>query len=177
MSDVLQVLFSVFLILVLMNSCVYVGRKYGSFEALFLAALDQWKKKVEPLPDGAISVPAAMSEAILSERRKVRSLEIETEILSKNLPIRELCDRLASLYGWEFICFQPKSTLLSYGRTVDDVKQRINVYYTNMTIGTSLEHPIKGKTQLFRRHVTDELLAKIFENPRTHTNKGYRFRR
>ena len=37
-----------------------------------------------------------------------------------------------------------------------------------------LKHPRQGKTQLFRRGIESyEELAAIFENPRTHTGKGY----
>ena len=52
---------------------------------------------------------------------------------------------------------------------------RINVYFTTGTVSTSLDHPTSGKTQLFRPNGPDyELLDKIFENPRVHTDKGYR---
>ena len=50
---------------------------------------------------------------------------------------------------------------------------RINVYYTTGTIGTCLNHPTKGKTQLFRRNATLKELEQIFEDPRHHTGKGY----
>ena len=51
---------------------------------------------------------------------------------------------------------------------------RINVYYTTGTVGTCLNHPTKGKTQLFRRNiVTLEQLEAIFRNPRKHTGQGY----
>ena len=51
---------------------------------------------------------------------------------------------------------------------------RVNVYYTTGTVGTSLDHPSKGKTQLFRKNRPDyALLEKIFEDPRVHTGDGY----
>lgn len=50
---------------------------------------------------------------------------------------------------------------------------RINVYYTAGTVGTCLNHPRKGKTQLFRREVSFEELESIFLNPRLHIGKGY----
>jgi hypothetical protein len=51
---------------------------------------------------------------------------------------------------------------------------RINVYYSKMTIATCLNHPRKGKTQLFRRGVWDlKLLENIFAYPRVHTKIGY----
>jgi hypothetical protein len=54
---------------------------------------------------------------------------------------------------------------------------RINVYYTTATVGTCLDHPTQGKTQLFRRGVTLEGLEQIFLNPRVHTGRGYKRRR
>ncbi len=51
---------------------------------------------------------------------------------------------------------------------------RINIYVTKMTVATCLNHPKKGKTQMFRKNVSLELLDKIFKNPRVHTKKGYR---
>lgn len=54
---------------------------------------------------------------------------------------------------------------------------RINVYRkgnrSTFTVGTAINHPTKGKTQLFRKNVNPEQLQKIFENPRVHTGKGY----
>ena len=54
-----------------------------------------------------------------------------------------------------------------------DGKVRINVYYTTGTIASCLLHPLKGKTQLFRRNQTIGSLQMIFANPRTHTGEGY----
>jgi len=54
---------------------------------------------------------------------------------------------------------------------------RISVYFTTGTVITSLDHPQAGKTELFRKNGPDyELLDRIFENPRVHTDKGYRER-
>ena len=50
---------------------------------------------------------------------------------------------------------------------------RINVYYTTGTVGTCLDHPRQGKTQLFRRNVDLSLLAQLFRDPRLHTGTGY----
>lgn len=77
---------------------------------------------------------------------------------------------MAMLYGWKVIDWQETIGLLSFKK--DDV--RINVYTTKMTVGTCLTHPKKGKTQLFRKNVDEELLEKIFENPRIHSGRGYR---
>ena len=48
------------------------------------------------------------------------------------------------------------------------------MWLTTGTVSTSLDHPTSGKTQLFRPNGPDyELLERIFENPRVHTDKGY----
>jgi hypothetical protein len=55
---------------------------------------------------------------------------------------------------------------------------QVNVYYTTGTVGTCLNHPKQGKTQLFRRGVVNlDMLAEIFQNPRIHTGVGYKLRK
>jgi hypothetical protein len=48
----------------------------------------------------------------------------------------------------EEIMLNPQSRVISF-RTQDNV--RINVYYTARTIGTAMDHPAQGKTQLFQK--------------------------
>ena len=55
----------------------------------------------------------------------------------------------------------------------DDNCIRINIYWTTRTVGTCLNHPRQGKTQLFRRNVDMIQLRSIFKNPRIHTGTGY----
>lgn len=76
---------------------------------------------------------------------------------------------LAKQYGWRLLIHQPHNLMVSYKK--DDA--RINIYYTKMTVATCINHPKKGKTQLFRRRVSAVLLEKIFANPRIHTRRGY----
>ena len=79
--------------------------------------------------------------------------------------------KLAKKHGWtEEVAKDP--TVLIFNRYVGG-KQQVNVWYTTGTVATSLKHPNKGRTQLYRKSVTMELLAKIFENPRVHTDLGY----
>jgi len=76
---------------------------------------------------------------------------------------------LAKSKNWQIISEQHNIGMVSFLK--DSI--RINVYYTKMTVATCLNHPKKGKTQLFRKNVTIEELKLIFENPRIHTKKGY----
>jgi hypothetical protein len=82
--------------------------------------------------------------------------------------------KYAYKFGWIEIAFKPENKLISFMKEVEPKKMaRINIYYTTKTVGTCLDHPKKGKTQLFRKNVSIQQLEKIFANPRTHTDKGY----
>lgn len=76
---------------------------------------------------------------------------------------------IAKKYNYTEISHNANSRVISFRKGTS----RINVYYTTGTVGTCLNHPTKGKTQLFRRNVTLAQLDTIFANPRTHTGKGY----
>lgn len=78
-------------------------------------------------------------------------------------------DELALKYGWRLLTYQPNIEMVSYVKS----DGRINIYLTKMTVATCIHHPVKGKTQLFRRRVPPKLLERIFANPRIHTGRGY----
>ena len=78
-------------------------------------------------------------------------------------------ENIAIENGWEFLDFQPGIGMISFFKD----ESRINIYITKMTVATCINHPKKGKTQLFRRNVSLQELKKIFKRPRIHTNKGY----
>lgn len=54
---------------------------------------------------------------------------------------------------------------------------RVNVWRNDknsrFTVGTALEHPTKGKTQLFRKGLTEKEVMELLKHPRRHTGKGY----
>lgn len=76
---------------------------------------------------------------------------------------------MAKSHGWELMDDQANIAMVSFTKN----RMRINVYHSRMTVGTCIDHPKKGKTQLFRKLVSKNLLNKIFEYPRTHTGAGY----
>lgn len=76
---------------------------------------------------------------------------------------------IANENNFSRIDFQDNIGLISYS----DGSTRINIYLTKMTVSTCLNHPKKGKTQLFRKRVDETMLKEIFEYPRKHTGKGY----
>ena len=52
---------------------------------------------------------------------------------------------------------------------------KLDFYYSTGTVKTSLEHPTKGKTQMFCKDaITPELYVEILKNPRVHTD-GLRY--
>lgn len=55
---------------------------------------------------------------------------------------------------------------------------RVNVWESGLyyTVGTYMDHPTKGKTQLFRKRCSLEEVMALLKNPRLHTGKGYRRR-
>jgi hypothetical protein len=75
--------------------------------------------------------------------------------------------------GWKVIDHQQNIGMISFHKVFNGDYARINIYYTKMTVATCINHPKKGKTQLFRKNVNLKLLDKIFKNPRQHTGMGY----
>ncbi len=85
----------------------------------------------------------------------------------------DFIETTAKRYGWRLVKWQKDIKMLSFKKGTD----RINIYITKMTVATAVKHPKYGKAQLYRRHVSFNLLEKIFTNPRVHTKKGYFLRR
>ena len=79
--------------------------------------------------------------------------------------------RSAARAGWSEIYFNATSKVVSFKK--DSYSARINVYYSTGTVGTCIDHPRQGKTQLFRRNVDLVMLNTIFDDPRVHTDRGY----
>lgn len=110
----------------------------------------------------------------------IKFVEPVTEIEKLKNAIRTL----ANNHGWKFKKENEKSNMFSFtkesGNGTKDFK--IDVYYKNnstmlnfnFTIATSIDHPVKGKTQMFRKGVSRNLFIKILINPRHHTDCGYR---
>lgn len=75
-------------------------------------------------------------------------------------------------YGWTFQGVNETSRVAFYER--GGVK--MDYYYTTGTVKTSMHHPTKGRTQMFRRDLTPREFAAVLESPRAHTGKGYQTR-
>ena len=81
----------------------------------------------------------------------------------------DLVRDVAQRNGYVEIFHNEVSRMISFR----NASTRINVYYTTATVGTCLNHPQRGKTQLFRRDVDRATLESIFAYPRVHTGTGY----
>lgn len=92
-------------------------------------------------------------------------------MLGKNFQLERI-RQAAVKNNWEEVDHQVTNRMVSFCRG-NGKKDRINIYYTTMTVGTVITHPKKGRTQLFRRNVSFKEIEQLFENPRNHTNKGY----
>lgn len=84
---------------------------------------------------------------------------------------------LAKRYEWQLIDIQANIKMLRFMRAYKGSIVKVNVYYGKKngtyTVATALQHPTKGKTQLFRKGITTQELEAVLKNPRTHTDKGY----
>lgn len=110
-------------------------------------------------------------KSVLDPDRVLEFYELWPEIvhLSKIDQIRAV----ASNHGWEELVLREENKMISFAKE----DQRINVYYTTMTVGTCIKHPRQGRTQLFRKNVKLIQLNDIFDNPRCHTGSGYHKRK
>ena len=81
-------------------------------------------------------------------------------------------------YGYHERRAEASSTLFFQETAPDNVHCpiKINIFYTTRGVMTQLPHPKGGYNELWRTSAYDtlETLAMLFENPRTHTGKGYR---
>ena len=78
--------------------------------------------------------------------------------------------------GLAEIYHNPQSAVVSFSSLQAGFK-RLNVYYSTGTVGTCMDHPTKGHTQLFRRNVGFDLLMQLMRQPRMHTGAGYHRKR
>ena len=78
-------------------------------------------------------------------------------------------DYMAETRGWTKLDCEKKPPMASYRKA--DV--RLNFWLSTGTVGSYLNHPAQGKTQLFRRNIDMDGAPALFDNPRIHTGIGY----
>lgn len=86
-------------------------------------------------------------------------------------------DVFAKEFGWDPVESRDPY-MVSFVKMIDGTRARINIWdgKRGITVGTYIYHPTQKRTQLFRRWVSTRELRQIFQNPRVHTGKGYRYR-
>lgn len=117
----------------------------------------------------------------------IKNIRPEKKQISTQMSFEGLMDEImyyGAMNGWKFIRRETWSMI--FHRHIEGDRQQVVVYwnkqtkqflasnkYCHFTVATALNHPKKGKAQLFRKGITIRELGKIFEDPRTHTGKGY----
>lgn len=71
--------------------------------------------------------------------------------------------------GWRLLDVQEGCKMLSILRN----GVRLNYYYTTGTVATAMNHPKKGRSQLYRKGLSWDEILSVLDNPREHTNAGY----
>ena len=86
---------------------------------------------------------------------------------------RSALDQMARSHGYQILDTSSSSApMASYKRQA----VRLNFWLSTGTVGSYLDHPRQGKTQLFRRDVTMSEAGGLFANPRMHSGRGYHTR-
>lgn len=84
----------------------------------------------------------------------------------------------AERQGWtKFRYEHGQGQLVFLERHMQGERYELHVWCTTGTVGSYLDHPRQGKTQLYRRNVDMSGLRQILNNPRAHTGTGYHERR
>lgn len=76
---------------------------------------------------------------------------------------------IAQCYGWKRIEHLEEEKIVLCRRN----GVRVNIWYDRMTVGTAMDHPRLGSTQMLRKYVSMEMLEELLDNPRLHTGNGY----
>lgn len=91
----------------------------------------------------------------------------------KRISIQDYPD--PTTYGWNFTGSVEASFVEFFEKKMNNGGLvKLDLYYTTGTVKTVLDHPTSGRNQLFRAQVTPEQYRAVLENPRAHTDQGYR---
>lgn len=100
---------------------------------------------------------------------------IRPDYKGRRVSVQDFPDPTA--YGWTFTGSVENSCIEFFEKTLNLGTVLLDFYYTTGTVKTVLNHPTTGRNQLFRQcRVAPEQFRLILENPRMHTNFGYRTR-
>jgi len=111
-------------------------------------------------------------EGTAASDQRYNGLRPSWEWLEKRVPLEEYPD--ATEYGWTFTGSWEATEFFEKDLPEGNVK--LDWYFTTATVKTSLDHPTKGKTQMFGKKCNPNQYDKILRNPRVHTGKRYQRR-
>jgi hypothetical protein len=151
-------------------------RNYAEIRAADEEQLRQIRAALQSLDDldteGAVESSQALKSQVTSGKKKKknqpkRNNGLRPTDVSKRVPLSEYPD--PTEFGWTFT--GSHNNTVEFFENDDGVK--LDWYFTTGTIKTSLDHPRKGRTQLFGARVAPNTYLDILLNPRAHTNKRY----
>mmetsp|Transcript_9491 Transcript_9491/g.19084 ORF Transcript_9491/g.19084 Transcript_9491/m.19084 type:complete len:759 (-) Transcript_9491:2242-4518(-) len=127
--------------------------------------------KLQPTTDTAVSTTTARQPAPAPTPRynHIRPDYEEQRVNEQLYPD-------ATSFGWTFTGSQQASRVEFFEKTLNIGLVKLDFYYTTGTVKTTLYHPSTGRNQLFRGGLNPEQYAAVLNNPRAHTNQGYRRR-
>ena len=100
-----------------------------------------------------------------------RAMTVTAPTISVFCKVEEIVT-FARSHGFEVAEEQPQHRLTIF--TKADVQINVWLGRRGPTISTILTHPHQGRNALYRRHVSNEDLMRIFNHPRAHLGNGYR---
>ena len=126
------------------------------------------------LEDDEEDARSVANEAYHHQAQSVQRDRAAETSAARHWPLSESdLDYSAETRGWEKIECERSDAPMALIRK-DGV--RLNFWLSTGTVGSYLDHPTQGKTQLFRRDITMCGVAVILDNPRQHTGVGYHTR-
>ncbi len=128
------------------------------------------EEKIIPGPHKHLGLGEIVHRTPGPQFKEVFTAPITSASQAEHDPRAAVILKVAQKAGIHFLDYHPTGKYIRFG----DASMFIDVWYTKMTVGTNIKHPIKGWNRLYRKHVSLQELEQIFKNPRQHTGKGYR---
>jgi hypothetical protein len=117
-----------------------------------------------------------LTEGVLTKQQQPVSQRyngIRPDYQGKRVSFQDYPDPTA--HGWTFTGSVEASYVEFFEKKMNNGGLvKLDFYYTTGTIKTVLDHPTSGRNQLFRALVTPEQYKAVLDNPRVHTDQGYR---
>mmetsp|Transcript_4506 Transcript_4506/g.4992 ORF Transcript_4506/g.4992 Transcript_4506/m.4992 type:complete len:329 (+) Transcript_4506:91-1077(+) len=120
-----------------------------------------------------------LEEGMKSEHLPSSSNNSNQQLPPQKWPLNETeLDAMATLKGWTKSDMSHKDTpMTSYWRgDKNRFHERLNFWLKIGSVGSYVDHPQQGRTQLFRKEICAEGAKELFHNPSVHPGGGYQHR-